>query len=164
MTVIKMNPDLKTPINEYFTKAANALAKQVAIIFPNARARTSHYVSFADSGRGRGRGRSRNNYGGRGRGRGGRCCKWTNMLQTRAPSRGAWMRAFLTYIKSSCPSRMQLHVELGWYKLWVQPGEERTYICIRTVINITGCQGTCERCLGGCRFNEKWGECSLTFS
>ena len=57
MTVIKMNPDLKTPINEYFTKAANALAEQVAIIFPNARARTSGYVSFVDNGRGRGRGR-----------------------------------------------------------------------------------------------------------
>ena len=35
MTVIKMIPYLKTPINEYFTKAANALAEQVAIIFPN---------------------------------------------------------------------------------------------------------------------------------
>ena len=34
MTVIKMNPDLKTPINEYFTKTANTLAEQVAIISP----------------------------------------------------------------------------------------------------------------------------------
>ena len=71
MTVIKMNPDLKTPIDEYFTKAANALAEQVAIIFPNTRARTSRYVSFADSRRGCGRGRGRNNSGSRGRGRGG---------------------------------------------------------------------------------------------
>ena len=61
-----MNPDLKTPINEYFTKVENALAEQVAIIFPNARAQTSRYVSFTDSGRGRGRGRGRNNSGGRG--------------------------------------------------------------------------------------------------
>ena len=72
MTVIKMNPYLKTPINEYFTKAANALAEYVAIIFPNARARTSRYVYFTDSGRGRGRGCGRNNSGGRGRGRGDR--------------------------------------------------------------------------------------------
>ena len=64
MTVIKMIPDLSIPINEYFTKAANVLAEQVAIIFPNARARTSRYVSFADSGRGRGHGRGRNNSGG----------------------------------------------------------------------------------------------------
>ena len=49
MTVIKINPDLKTPINEYFTKAANALAEQVAIIFPNAQAQTSRYISFAYS-------------------------------------------------------------------------------------------------------------------
>ena len=34
MTVIKMNPDLKTHINEYFTKAENALGEQVDIIFP----------------------------------------------------------------------------------------------------------------------------------
>ena len=60
MTVIKMKPDLKTPTNEYFTKAENALAEQVAIIFPNARSQTSCYVSFSDSGRGRGRGRGRN--------------------------------------------------------------------------------------------------------
>ena len=59
-TVIKMNPDFKTPINEYFTKAANALAKQVAIIFYNARSRTSCYISFVDRGRGRGCGRGRN--------------------------------------------------------------------------------------------------------
>ena len=72
MTVIKMNPDLKTPINEYFTKAENALSEQVAIIFPNERSQTSRYVSFADSGCGRGRGRGRNNSGGRGQGRGGR--------------------------------------------------------------------------------------------
>ena len=44
--VIKMNPDLKTPINEYFTKAENALAEQVDIIFPNAQSQTSRYVSF----------------------------------------------------------------------------------------------------------------------
>ena len=61
MTVIKMNPYLKTPINEYFTKAANALAEQVAIFSPNAQSRTSRYVSFTDSARGRGRGRGRNN-------------------------------------------------------------------------------------------------------
>ena len=72
MTVIKMNPYIKNTINEYLTKAANALVDQVVIIFPNARARTSRYVSFADSGRGRGRGSGRNNSGGRGRGRGGR--------------------------------------------------------------------------------------------
>ena len=40
MTVIKINPNIKTPINEYFTKAATALINQVAIIFPNARAQT----------------------------------------------------------------------------------------------------------------------------
>ena len=56
-TVIRINPDIKTPIDEYFIQAANALAEQVAIIFPNARARTSGYVSFVDNGRGRGRGR-----------------------------------------------------------------------------------------------------------
>ena len=72
MTVIKMNPDLKTPIREYFKRAANALAEQVAIVFPNERPRTSSYVYFTDSGHGRGRGRSRNNSGGRGQGRGGR--------------------------------------------------------------------------------------------
>ena len=72
ITVIIMNPDLKTPINEYFAKAVNALAKQVVIIFPNVLAQTSLYVSFAYSGRGRGRGRGRNKYGGRGPGRGGR--------------------------------------------------------------------------------------------
>ena len=71
MTVIKTNPDLKTTINEYFTKAENTLAEQVAIIFPNARAQTSRYVSFVDSGRGRGRGHGGNNSGGIGRGRGG---------------------------------------------------------------------------------------------
>ena len=71
-TVIKTNPDLKTPIEEYFTRAENALAEQVSIIFPNARARTSRYVSFTDSGRGRGCGRGQNNSGGRGRDRGGR--------------------------------------------------------------------------------------------
>ena len=71
MKFIKMNPDLKTPINEYFTKAANALAEQVAIIFPNARALTSRYVFFIYSGCGRGRGHGRNNSGGIGRGRGG---------------------------------------------------------------------------------------------
>ena len=61
MTVIKMNPYLKTPISEYFAKAANALAEKVAIIFPNAQSQTSCYVSFTDSARGRGRGRGRNN-------------------------------------------------------------------------------------------------------
>ena len=69
MTVIKMNPYLKTPINEYFTKAENALAEQVAIIFPNAQVQTSRYVSFTNSGRGQGRGRGRNNSGGSGRSR-----------------------------------------------------------------------------------------------
>ena len=68
-TVIKMNPDIKTTINEYFAKAANALAEQVDTIFPNSQARTSRYVSFADSGRGLGCGCGRNNSGGRGRGR-----------------------------------------------------------------------------------------------
>ena len=94
----------------------------------------------------------------------GMCWKWTNMLQTRAPSEGAWTRTFLPYIKPSLTIQMQLHVEIGWDKLWVQPGEDRKYICIRTVRNITGYQGTCERCLGRCIFDEKRGERSLTFS
>ena len=67
MTVIKMDQALKTPPEKYFVKAANSLAEQVAIIFPNAKTRSSRYVSFAGRGRGRGRGD-----GGQGRGRGGR--------------------------------------------------------------------------------------------
>ena len=70
-----------------------------------------------------------------------KCWKWINMLQTRAPSGGAWTRAFLPYIKPSSLIWMQLQVELGWYKQYVQLGDERTYVRIRTPRNITGCQG-----------------------
>jgi hypothetical protein len=66
MTVIKMDETLKNPPAEYFTKAANKLAEQIAVLFPNAKPRSSRYVSFAGRGRGRGRG------GGRGRGNGNR--------------------------------------------------------------------------------------------
>jgi hypothetical protein len=64
MTVIKMDQSLKVPPEDYFVKAANSLAEQIAIIFPNAKPRSSRYVSGL-SGRGRGGGRG----GGRGRGR-----------------------------------------------------------------------------------------------
>lgn len=67
VTVIKMDNSLRLPPDQYFVQAANRLAEQVAIIFPNVRARTGRYVS--STGRG-GRG-GRNGRGGRS-GRGGR--------------------------------------------------------------------------------------------
>jgi hypothetical protein len=68
ITVIKMDQTLKTPPEEYFVKAANSLAEQIAVIFPNAKAKPSRYVSF--TGRGRGMGGRRGGRGGRA-GRGG---------------------------------------------------------------------------------------------
>jgi hypothetical protein len=47
MTVIKMDETLKLPAEEYFVKAANKLAEQIVVIFPNAKPRSSRYVSFA---------------------------------------------------------------------------------------------------------------------
>jgi hypothetical protein len=74
ITVIKMDQTLKYPPEDYFVKAANSLAEQIAIIFPNAKAKPSRYVSYAGRGRGNPGGRRgvRGGRGGRGGHRGGK--------------------------------------------------------------------------------------------
>jgi hypothetical protein len=74
MTVIKMDASLKVPPEDYFVKAANTLAKQIATIFPNVKSCSSRYVSFAGRGgrgRGCGGGQGRGGRGNGGRSRGG---------------------------------------------------------------------------------------------
>jgi hypothetical protein len=64
MTIIKMDQTLELPPEEYLVKATNSMVEQIAIIFPNAKPRSSCYVSFTA---GQGHGGRQSGGGGQGR-------------------------------------------------------------------------------------------------